>query len=80
MSSPYGGKIQAMFDLYDQISESICTPSDKRYDKQKKTLKQLRELKPSESYNNIRPNIPYFYCKSDYIVEEIKQLIKQQHK
>ena len=58
MFPPYGDKIQSMFDLSDQRSESICTPSDQRYDKQNEILKQLKELKPGESYKLISPNIP----------------------
>ena len=45
---PFGVTVQAMFDIYDQTFEAICTPSDQISDKNKEILNQFRELKPSE--------------------------------
>ena len=69
MSPPYGGTIQAMFDLYDQIFESMCTPSDRRSDKQHRILKQFREKNRSESYKHLIPNIQEMFSKSGAILE-----------
>ena len=73
MSPPYGGTIQAMFDLYDQIFESMCTPSDRRSDKQHIILKQFREKNRSESYKHLIPNIQEMFSKSGAILEQQHQ-------
>ena len=90
MSPPYGDTIQVMFDISDQIFKAIYTPPDKIYDKKNEILKQLRELKPSESYRHCSPNIQEMFSKSDERYKksdirseteqkELNQLREQQH-
>ena len=62
----------------------------KIYDKKNEILKQLRELKPSESYRHCSPNIQEMFSKSDERYKksdirseteqkELNQLREQQH-
>ena len=70
MSLPFDDTIQSILYISDQIFESIFTPSDQIYEKQREILNWFREPGPSESYKHIIPNTQEIFRKTDKIFEQ----------
>ena len=53
-----------MFDICDQIFETICNLYDQISNKQNEITKQLRRVKRIESYKNLDTNIQGIFRKN----------------
>ena len=80
MSNGYfNNTIQSMFDISDEIFEAMYTPSDQRYNRQHKILKQLRETQLIEHYNHLDTNLQSMFVWSDYIFYQSDERFEKQH-
>ena len=80
-NSNFDNTIKSIFDLSDEIFEAMYTPSDQRYNRQHKILKQLRETQLIEHYKRLETNLQAMYTRSDEIFDkQHEELKKIKHK